>query len=94
MNSFFASKSHVPSHTKNIHAEIKQEKDIFLSNQCYYGENTGTIHQFLRQLAQYNQVLLLHFYRTGFPEGMQSYVNIQRQFFESFVGQTFKENLI
>ena len=41
------------------------------------------------------------FYQTGlmldmlgekswFPPGMTSYVNIQRQFFDAFVGQTFK----
>ena len=28
--------------------------------------------------------------RTEFPEGLHSFVNIQRQFFDSFVGQTFK----
>ena len=29
--------------------------------------------------------------REGMPSNMELYVNIQRQFFESFVGQTFKE---
>ena len=28
--------------------------------------------------------------RSWFPSGMTSYVNIQRQFFDAFVGQTFK----
>ena len=28
--------------------------------------------------------------RDFFPSGLISYVNIQRQFFDSFVGQTFK----
>ena len=28
--------------------------------------------------------------KTQFPAGIASYVNVQRQFFESFVGQTFK----
>jgi predicted RND superfamily exporter protein len=30
--------------------------------------------------------------RTDFPSGLHSYVNIQRQFFDSFVGQTFKDS--
>ena len=29
--------------------------------------------------------------KTSFPSGVQSYVNIQRQFFDGFVGQTFKD---
>merc|ERR1719334_1508816 len=29
--------------------------------------------------------------KTALPEGLLSFVNIQRQFFESFVGQTFKD---
>ena len=29
--------------------------------------------------------------RDDFPPGVTSYVNVQRQFFESFVGQTFKD---
>ena len=29
--------------------------------------------------------------REGMPRQMSSFVNVQRQFFESFVGQTFKE---
>ena len=29
--------------------------------------------------------------RDWFPEGLTSYVNIQRQFFDGFVGQTFKD---
>lgn len=29
--------------------------------------------------------------KTFFPPGVQSYVNIQRQFFDGFVGQTFKD---
>jgi len=29
--------------------------------------------------------------RSWFPQGMTSYVNIQRQFFDAFVGQTFKD---
>ncbi len=29
--------------------------------------------------------------REVMPSNMENYVNIQRQFFESFVGQTFKE---
>ena len=28
--------------------------------------------------------------RTGFPANLESYVNVQRMFFDSFVGQTFK----
>jgi hypothetical protein len=34
-------------------------------------------------------IALLH-NKSGFPEGVSSYANVQRQFFESFVGQTFK----
>jgi hypothetical protein len=30
--------------------------------------------------------------KSDFPTGITSYVNVQRQFFESFVGQTFKES--
>ena len=32
--------------------------------------------------------------RTEFPAGVTSKVNIQRQFFDSFVGQTFKVSLL
>jgi hypothetical protein len=32
--------------------------------------------------------------KENFPPGVNSYVNVQRQFFESFVGQTFKELLV
>lgn len=28
--------------------------------------------------------------KSEFPVGLRSFVNIQRQFFDSFVGQTFK----
>ena len=38
-------------------------------------------------------IQLLH-NKTGFPEGLRSYANIQRQFFESFVGQTFKAGFL
>ena len=29
--------------------------------------------------------------KSSFPAGVNSYVNIQRQFFDGFVGQTFKD---
>ena len=29
--------------------------------------------------------------KSSFPSGVTSYVNIQRQFFDGFVGQTFKD---
>ena len=31
--------------------------------------------------------------KEDFPEGLSSFVNVQRQFFDSFVGQTFKVSL-
>ena len=31
--------------------------------------------------------------KENFPEGLSSFVNVQRQFFDSFVGQTFKVSL-
>jgi hypothetical protein len=34
-------------------------------------------------------IKLLH-NKTDFPDGVRSFANVQRQFFESFVGQTFK----
>ena len=31
--------------------------------------------------------------KEDFPKGLSSFVNVQRQFFDSFVGQTFKVSL-
>ena len=37
------------------------------------------------------KMIKLFMERDTFPDGLSSYVNIQRQFFDSFVGQTFKD---
>jgi hypothetical protein len=52
---------------------------------CYRGEKIDTF----SYAFEGEMISLLH-NKSGFPEGVSSYANVQRQFFESFVGQTFK----